>query len=188
MKYLDVSFYGTGLKIEEKSMGADIHMWAETRLRPTDPWQAYRSDDLEATPRNYYMFSLVAGVRGQCNPLFSVRGFPKDLSEGLAHVPGELEHTPTWLTLQEFKRCLVALNRMCLREGDKHDELYYKLVEPGSGLDPYIWKYKVEDRNPTYSDTVAHFEGWILREKAEAELLGITDVNPEVRFIIFFDS
>lgn len=161
-------------------------MWAETRLRPTDPWQAYRPDEMEGTPRNYYMFGLIAGVRHWDAQLYNPRGFPKDLSQGLSHVPEEMDHTPTWLTLPELKRCVIAFNREALREGDTHENLWLKLKDPGTGLNPYIWDYS-NGLEPTYNDVVAYFEQWVAVEKMEAQLLN-TDAKPEVRFIIFFDS
>lgn len=169
-------------------MGCDIHMWAEVRLRSTDPWQAYSTEEMDVTSRNYYFFGLIAGVRSGGLQLYDPRGFPKDLSRELDHVKEEFDHTPTWLTLQEFKRCLVSFNRMCISE-DGYKKLWSSLKTPLEARSPYFdWEKVGWDNQPHWGDLVGYFERWILDEEAEAQLLGFTDVSPEVRFIIYFDS
>lgn len=108
-------------------MGCDIHMHVEYRSRinnttikwcdgnlyevnkfhnsyPDDP--KYIRVSLNNERRNYTLFGLLAGVRGQnIKPIASPRGFPKDASKSIAeeydYWDGDA-HSASWLTLAEL--------------------------------------------------------------------------------------
>lgn len=164
-------------------MGADIHMWAEKRLRPTDPWQSHSKAEITAANRWYLLFGIIAGVRGGPS-LYPIRGIPSNTSdEAKCFMNHDDFHSKTWLSLQELKKCVI-------KAYGKADEQDYDVkFNKNACKNPYFNRQKIPySEYPTYDDIVGYFEKWIANEKAEAELLGITDVKPEVRFIIGFDS
>ncbi len=112
-------------------MGCDIHIWPEMRLSAEDDWTGVNLDnkvcligflegpqsgspaaELEAqdwnergsmrgSSRDYALFSLLAGVRGDENPMKSPQGWPPD-----AHIDQESMgpdlHSHTWYGLSEL--------------------------------------------------------------------------------------
>jgi len=55
--------------------------------------------------RNYGLFGILAGVRGEATPIAEPRGVPTDASEGYKKVLadwGVNAHTPSWYTLFEL--------------------------------------------------------------------------------------
>lgn len=99
-------------------MGCDIHLSIEYRdiWNPTF-WQSFGADIY--MPRDYHLFGLLAGVRGQEVPLFPIRGIPDDLScevddkyyrpssAGIRKVVDPDWHTPSWLTYEEWVSVLT---------------------------------------------------------------------------------
>ena len=89
-------------------MGCDIHCFAE-RKTPTGWRQITRLADYSNeisdrlwTGRNYDLFSTLAGVRGQNDPIVWPRGLPDDVSKGvLRHFTWD-DHDPTWYTVKEL--------------------------------------------------------------------------------------
>ncbi|WP_051294167.1 hypothetical protein [Pseudoduganella violaceinigra] len=100
-------------------MGADIHLWVETRVAKS--WQfanRYTTDttDPEAwveweepfCERNYLLFALLANVRNartKFEPIVPVRGVPTDISEVGARIVREWEfdgHSHSWATAAEL--------------------------------------------------------------------------------------
>ncbi len=54
--------------------------------------------------RNYYLFSVLAGVRGNQTPILKTnRGWPEDCCEELFEEEDYIEHTPCWLTVREMQ-------------------------------------------------------------------------------------
>lgn len=56
-------------------MGCDIHLFTEVKIR--GEWLFYGQIHM---PRNYELFSLMAGIRGNRQPIVSPKGIPSDLS------------------------------------------------------------------------------------------------------------
>lgn len=114
-------------------MATDIHMHLEHKSRKTNKY-VY---DFEADGnRIYALFGALARVRGPFY-LYNQRGLPKDISpEVLAEYQswGEDAHTPSWLTTNEFRKCL-DLTIMKLSEE-------YDVKEVKSWLKSYEWIYE----------------------------------------------
>ena len=86
-------------------MATDIHIHLEHKSRKTNKYVYDFETDVD---RIYALFGALAGVRGPfC--LYKQRGLPKDISpEVLAEYQswGDDAHTPSWLTINEFRKCL----------------------------------------------------------------------------------
>lgn len=99
-------------------MGCDIHMYIECRLNESQPWtvspfhskeeneDSYLTDEM-GIKNDYYMFGLMAGVRGG-EALFEERGLPKDCSPQLVEVGNYTTdwHSHSWLTGNELETCI----------------------------------------------------------------------------------
>ena len=100
-------------------MGCDIHLYIEVRKdgkwTSADRWtrDTYAPPGVERmtvdydhnwfTDRNYELFAILAGVRGEAAPIAEPKGFPEDASELLKIEYAEGgDHTPTWYTLREL--------------------------------------------------------------------------------------
>lgn len=100
-------------------MGADIHLWVEKRCGnawtfANQYWlENFESEswidwDAPYTERNYFLFSILAGVRNHNNPLtpiLPVRGTPIDVSEIGARIIQEWgadAHTHSWFSTKEL--------------------------------------------------------------------------------------
>lgn len=164
-------------------MGCDIHLYIETRKDKTEPWSIddfhtydrvlYDADASDSESyleinkfgnRNYYMFGLMAAVRG-INAIFQPKDLPGDVSQILAEKSACTDyHSHSWLSLDEFKICLNQREKDYKNENgpektwsDSYDECYKKASE------------------------------WLLRETGEAHLLG-NGAEPQIRFIFWFDN
>lgn len=172
-------------------MGCDIHMYIEKRLRPEDAWvldenhvyeREYPDDpgyllSATATGRNYYLFGLFAGIRG-ATKRYKARGLPDDACDTMKEeANGPDWHSHSWLTLDEFKECLIAAEYDLTK--NKSTEAFYNYLD-------YIDQY--ETRPEDYTTVVNYCEQWMANELAEANLLNRTDVKPEVRIIFWFDN
>lgn len=60
-------------------MGCDIHGHIEVRT-PIGTWELFASPDIW---RNYALFGLLAGIRGEGPAIVAPRGIPRDISRGL---------------------------------------------------------------------------------------------------------
>lgn len=105
-------------------MGCDIHCYSETRIG--NKWVADEAhtfseepctwsedednteldmDEFDVGGRNYWLFALFAGVRGEMPWSFEPKGFPADSSKEVARLFESWDcdaHTPSWLTQQEL--------------------------------------------------------------------------------------
>lgn len=82
-------------------MGCDIHLHQEIKIN--NEWRHYGAPNM---PRNYRLFELMAGVRGDVkNAIASPRGLPSDVTF-LTNFAFKFEggHTPSWLNAYEIKR------------------------------------------------------------------------------------
>lgn len=117
-------------------MGTDIHIHIEHKSRKRKKF-VY---DFEADgERIYSLFGVLAGTRGDCDALFDPRGLPTDVS------PEVLEeyklwdgdaHTHSWLTTEEFGKCLDSYFEDCTKVAGNSEEYvrewmssYYKIYE-----------------------------------------------------------
>ena len=98
-------------------MGADI--WIHVEHKPKDAsWYAYGREF--CVRRFYPLFGFMAGARSQYEPLFAPRGLPGDMSRTTCRkykygIPDF--HTPSWLTVQEFKQCIDCAKAIAAAEG-----------------------------------------------------------------------
>ena len=114
-------------------MATDIWIHVEYKSRQTGKWTyAYEADG----DRNYKLFDVLAGTRGDCRPLYNPRGLPIDISDKAKKEYedcGADAHTPSWLTTQELKECLnTAIKRtkdICRDEMKKWLKPYYGIYE-----------------------------------------------------------
>lgn len=91
-------------------MGCDIHLIVQ--VFNGHRWITRDDDNLEYTERNYQMFSILAGVRGDLTPIAPQKGLPKDIvlapnKYGDDHdctVDGHWlgEHSSSWHTLLDL--------------------------------------------------------------------------------------
>ena len=171
-------------------MGCDIHLFLEKRLSKNEVWQLDENhtikieddeeylNEVDATGRDYSLFSVLAGVRRMADYpcIYERRGLPYDVSE-LLKVPQQDGHSHSWLTLDEFKNCLIAAGYDLTT--NKSCEAFYEYSSYPGG-----WNALPEH----YTTVVNYCEQWIANEAAEAMLLNRTDIEPEVRLIFWFDS
>ena len=112
-------------------MATDIWIHVEYKSRKTGKWTyAYEVDG----DRNYNLFSVLAGTRGDCLPLYNPRGLPSDISDMAKKEYedwGADAHTPSWLTTQEFKECLSTTIK---RSEDSYREEMKKWLKPYYGI------------------------------------------------------
>jgi len=114
-------------------MATDIWIHVEYKSRKSGEWTyAYEADG----DRIYSLFSVLAGTRGECLPLYDPRGLPSDISNKTKKEYedwGADAHTPSWLTSKELKECLrITLKRTedCYRgEMKKWLAPYYEIYE-----------------------------------------------------------
>lgn len=91
-------------------MGCDIHLWVEEKQG--NHWSC--SWKMEAQGRDYDLFGLMASVRGW-EHLYTPRGLPQDVSIRVAEEFRSWErdaHSASWLTTDEYTRCLAALLKL----------------------------------------------------------------------------
>jgi len=171
-------------------MGCDIHMFLEKKLRDSDPWVADEGHGLhsgnreyvrEISPvnRDYELFGLIAGVRSFKKSIYSVKGVPKDCDPRLmAHIAyyGNDYHSATFLSLDQFSKVLKKAGYIKKPE-DVSTQVFYEYAQ----LDITKWP-------KPYITILNYANEWIDNETAEAVLLNRSDIKPQVRLIIFFDS
>ena len=108
-------------------MATDIWIHVEYKSRKTGKWTyAYEADG----DRNYKLFGILAGTRGDCWPLYDPRGLPIDISDKAKKEYedwGADAHTPSWLTTQELKECL---NTAIKRTKDSYRDEMKKWLKP----------------------------------------------------------
>lgn len=109
-------------------MGCDIHFYVEVRIAPDQQWvtaDAWQPDDIDGSPevashhafytaRNYSLFALLAGVRGDEKPIAAPRGIPDDACpeyKAAAKNYGSDGHSHSWLTLEELEAHEGRLSR-----------------------------------------------------------------------------
>ena len=122
-------------------MGCDIHVFLEKRNKETNKWEhltLYKKnydDKLEPASvfdgRNYYLFGLLAGVRGFVEPLVDPRGIPDDLSDYVAEEWKSWDgdaHTPTWYDfceLDAYERSINSKRNAPAVDDDEYDDYDY---------------------------------------------------------------
>lgn len=116
-------------------MGCDIHCCWETYRNGAwtseDEWDEYGFPrDEILSKRNYYLFGLLAGVRrDNLEPISEPRGFPANMSPQGTTWASYVEHTPSWLTLDELLHC--DLSRTATLSGLVYPRAYFDWAERG---------------------------------------------------------
>ena len=92
-------------------MGTDIEIFLEYKSPTTDEWTVFGYG--YNIPRNYEMFSKMAGVRSdKYDALYVAKGLPSDLSEYVKEkyanvsIYEDMSHNPSWLSKNEFAYCV----------------------------------------------------------------------------------
>lgn len=87
-------------------MGCDIHFHTEIKI--DDEWHHYSTPNVQ---RNYALFEVMAGVRGDAEKTISLpKGLPDDLSAVTAIAAADWEpdgHSHSWLDFEEIKKLRV---------------------------------------------------------------------------------
>jgi len=205
-------------------MGADIHFYIEYRQKGEE-WQLHprhvvSSDvaedvpyytDVSAAHRYYEFFGILAGVRGD-GCIYRPRGFPHNLSKKLKlHTDHYLEHTPHWLTVDEFQKCLMKLDKRRRKELKwqyKQDLQSLANGEITQQEFDYDWKVDPNDKrqkchdiffsydaypsnywiHPGYDDIIPYIKNFEEELKAEYILFDEDPPEYEFRFVFYFDS
>lgn len=120
-------------------MGCDIHMWAEiyeeTKWKMTDflfEHETLNGPHFNEYPywdRDYNFFALLAGVRGEEDPLQLPKGIPDDASHGYLHQCELWEgdaHNHSFYTLEYLKKKSKDIPESCKYS---FDELLKNLEE-----------------------------------------------------------
>ena len=157
-------------------MGADNCVFTERKNKETGKWEnidLYRKTDDSFkltscfTNRDYELFALLAGVRGNVEPMVYPRGVPEDLSPEVQKIWDEGKdefHSATWYDFVELS----------LRE------------KAGEGKIPDYFSDDCDDENPPMRDALAPLVNAVDQ---------ILDMNwifypkpGEVRIVMWFDS
>ena len=127
-------------------MGTDIHIHIEHKSRKK---KKYVYDFEAYGERIYSLFGVLAGTRGDYEALYDPRGLPMDVSPEITEEYRTLGgHTPSWLTTEEFGKCLDSYFEDCTKgAGNSEDYVrdwmssYYKIYE--------YMKYSEEEGEPS---------------------------------------
>lgn len=96
-------------------MGCDIHAYVEYKEKEQSCWYSFGCLSL---CRNYSVFSQLAGVRGNAEPIVPLRGFPDDSGWQAQHDNAWINdedrtfishpdwHSHSWLTPEEFAQAI----------------------------------------------------------------------------------
>ena len=98
-------------------MGCDIHLHIEVKLHGR--WEHYAAPNIE---RWYRLFGVMAGVRGDEEPIVAPKGFPADASELTRIIRkdyGVDGHTDSWLDHDEIMQLEKHLEKWRIEDGDK---------------------------------------------------------------------
>ena len=116
---------------EVENMGTDIRAFIEYKSKIDNSWLCLGEFFI---PRNYQMFSKMAGVRAEnYDKLFSQRGLPEALS---MFVDGIYEsdklypdccHSHSWLSADDLRVCINDYNS-CSERDDIDDIVEYKAI------------------------------------------------------------
>lgn len=85
-------------------MGCDIHVCVELKESWGNKWCACILEDGAFSDRNYVLFGMLAGVRGDGPTISEPRGWPPDLSpEVKTAIENDMgDHSASWLTVKEI--------------------------------------------------------------------------------------
>lgn len=127
-------------------MGCDIHVYKEKRIDgqwvSTDKWENDGKEDYWFTEnavysdRNYDLFALLAGVRGDFPVSWVAKGEPEDASPEVARVIKNWDsdgHNHSHLTLKELKEKAVTM--MLYNQHQEYPYAYEGLKDLISGAD-----------------------------------------------------
>ena len=90
-------------------MGCDIHFHIEVKI--DNKREHFAAPDVN---RWYWLFGILAGVRGEDSPIVKPKGFPKDASNitRLSYEwMGRDAHTPSWLNSKEILKLQARLKK-----------------------------------------------------------------------------
>jgi hypothetical protein len=194
-------------------MGCDIHFYVERKVddqwiqqfnpNQEEKWKKYWYDS-----RSYFLFSLLAGVRGPFDPFVEPKGLPQDMSEGLTEEwKGWKDdgHTPSHYTVSEllehrdkpmiFTGFVNMKNYKIFKKtgkpNDWHDSLYKTNVLPNKEMDRIMnlmafWNGDDPYTEVAWDGTAADIASNFWEGLAEIQKL---DPNPEnVRCVFWFDN
>ena len=173
-------------------MGTDIHFYVEHRVNGS--WKnIYKREECRYSPnytspkytrnyygfdgRNYFLFGILAGVRGDATPIDAPRGLPKDVTQYVQKESdryGTDGHSRSWFSLKE----LLAYN--WAKEYENND---YRDLNALQRLKRRLRQRKKEGDEITYGDMVGDFYDVTLMR------LTLLENDPEnVRVVFWFDS
>ena len=193
-------------------------MFVERHNKETGQWKNLslykKNQDGTYTPvdiydgRDYELFGLLAGVRGDFSGLFSIdggagylhhpRGLPDDLSPEVKeeYGDGEYWHTPTWYDYSELRAYEYMMVDSC-KELEKKNKKIAELEKTIKRMTQFIPKNEeAEDSDEEdCPDNEHYYPLWERFEEFVNDIAGVLDAyqiwhyNPgDVRVIMWFDS
>jgi len=194
-------------------MGCDIHFYVERKIdeewvQQFNPNQEKKWDKYWYDGRSYWLFSLLAGVRGPFEAFSEPRGLPHGLSKGLETEWEQWKgngHTPSYYSLTEllehqhkpmnFTGFVDVKNYKRFKKTGKPDDwyhdLYKKKVISNHEMDRIMNLMAFWDGDDPYTEIV--WEG-VTQDIAEGfwkslEPIKELDPNPEnIRCVFWFDN
>lgn len=178
-------------------MGADIGAYIEIESPPFTPQEGDVAEQRITfvakveVDRNYSLFGLLAGVRGECNAIVPPRGIPKDLSwfvdseyhlrvGGIGDAPGycPTKNAEAWVNSGASKWV-----------GDKHT----KITNPDWHTPSYLY---TDELSEVLSALTKHYRKYGINPCASVRLLrgiiammrALTAPGYKPRFVFWFDN
>lgn len=186
-------------------MGCDIHMFCETRI-PGEDWKIHPlhlpKNDFEKEfcghgllelnlGRHYWMFGVLAGIRGGQSALYYPRGMPDTASPELKAAwdyGGGDWHTPTHLSIRELINCMKEYRRQYYKKKFKIKKTFrspfIKIRDTSKKKDWSEYHYAT---CVSYEDLIAWAVNYEKKNTFKC-LEDLIDIKPEIRFVFWFDS
>lgn len=131
-------------------MGCDIHLHVELKIG--DQWHHYNHPRV---PRDYNLFGLMAGVRGEGPPVVTRRGLPEDIS-AVTRLEYAYErddaHSASWLSSKEVAEVVRLYKKRWLCDARKRIYWESKYFGYLFGNDYSGYWENPEDRGPEIDD------------------------------------
>jgi hypothetical protein len=166
--------------LEIKHEGGNWQLWQKRPYLEYEDSRGVCNHEIDClSARDYDFFAIIAGVRGsRSDQQYPTRGIPEDACDEVKEWQSEQDyHSLTHLSLEEMTKCMEFYSTKWATDNeDLNDKRQSFMYDPeGSGHNFNIDYLTLEPIITAYGN-----------ECAEAMLLGFE--NPDIRFIIGFDS
>jgi len=165
---------GVVLKKGEREMGCDIHLHVEIKYK--GEWIHYAAPNVD---RHYWLFGVMAGVRGDEKPIAEPKGLPADISL-TTKIDYEYKrcrwHTPSWLNEEEIMELEDRLKGRFESEYDSE-----KRNRIPQCISSYDLEYGILKGTYFYGNSLV---GWKRRNDRES----VPDGVENIRLVFWFDN